>query len=116
MSVIDTVGRAHPDGIDVLVDLADDAPEFAALARLVKRGGVALTTRWVADVDALRSAGVTGINFREQVTANALRRLADAVEKGRIEPPPITRINLADVPAVMNKPAGQADGKTVITP
>jgi NADPH:quinone reductase len=115
-SVIDAVGRAHPNGIDVLVDLADDAPEFAALARLVKRGGVALTTVYVADVDALQAAGVTGINFREQMTADALRRLADAVAKGRIEPPPMTRIKLADVPAVMNKPGAQADGKMVITP
>jgi NADPH:quinone reductase len=115
-SVMDAVGRAHPDGIDVLVDFANDAPEFAALARLVKRGGVALTALSVADVDALRAAGVTGINFWEQVTPDALRRLGDAVAKDRIEPPPMTRIKLADVPAVMNKPGAQADGKMVITP
>ncbi len=115
-SVIDAVGRAHPDGIDLLVDLASDAPEFAALARLVRRGGSALTTRHVADVDALGAAGIKGINFREKVSADAMRRLADAVGNRGIEPPPITRIKLADVPAVMNNPAGQADGKTVITP
>jgi NADPH2:quinone reductase len=114
-SVIDAVGRAHPDGIDLLVDLANDAPEFAALARLVRRGGSALTTRHAADVDALGAAGITGVNFREQVSADAMQRLADAVADRSIEPPPITRITLADVPAVMNRPAGQVDGKTVVT-
>ena len=113
-AVIDEVGRAHPDGIDVLVDLASAAPEFAALARLVKHGGIALTTIYVADVDALSKAGVTGINFREHMTADALRRLAAAVAQGTIQVPPITRIKLDDAPAVMNKPAGEADGKTVI--
>jgi NADPH:quinone reductase-like Zn-dependent oxidoreductase len=52
----------------------------------------------------------------DEVTADVLRRVADAVAKGRIVPPPITRITLADVPAVLNKPVGQADGKTVVTP
>jgi NADPH:quinone reductase-like Zn-dependent oxidoreductase len=114
-SVIDAVGRAHPDGMDLLVDLASDAPEFAVLAPLVRRGGSALTTRHVADVDTLGAAGITGINFREQVSVDAIQRLADAVANRSIEPPPITRITLADVPAVMNRPAGQVDGKTVIT-
>ena len=44
------VARTHPDGIDVLVDLANDADEFANLAGLVRTGGSALTTRYVADV------------------------------------------------------------------
>jgi NADPH:quinone reductase-like Zn-dependent oxidoreductase len=115
-SVVDAVRRSHPDGIDVLVDLADDAPEFAELARFVRRGGTALTTRYVADAGTLKAAGVTGINFQSKLTADVLRRVADAVAKGRIAPPPITRITLADVPAVLNKPVGQADGKTVVTP
>ena len=113
-SVIDAVVRAHPDGIDLLVDLASDASAFAAFARLVRRGGSALTTRHVADVDALSAVGVKGINFREQVSAKAMQRLADAVANRGIEPPPVTRIELADVPAVLSRPPGHADGKTVI--
>jgi NADPH:quinone reductase len=34
----ETIRRAHPDGIDVLVDLASDAESFAWLASLVRRG------------------------------------------------------------------------------
>jgi NADPH:quinone reductase len=116
VSVIDAVGHLYPEGIDVLVDLANEAPEFAALARLVKRGGTALTTRYVADLATLAAASVSGVNFRVQMSADALRRLAHAVESGAIVPPPITRISLDDVPAVMSRASGQADGKTVITP
>ncbi len=40
-SVPDALRRAHPDGIDVLIDLASDAGGFAALASLVRSGGTA---------------------------------------------------------------------------
>ncbi|HUE26832.1 MAG TPA: NADP-dependent oxidoreductase, partial [Solirubrobacteraceae bacterium] len=43
-SVPDTLRRAHPDGIDVLIDLASDADGFAALATVVRSGGTALKT------------------------------------------------------------------------
>jgi NADPH2:quinone reductase len=114
--IIDAVGRSHPDGVDLLVDLASEAPEFAALARLVRRGGTALTTVYVADTKALDATGVKGINFRVQMSTDALRRVADAVVSGVIVPPPITRIKLDDVPATMTQMARPVDGKTVITP
>ena len=60
----DAVRQAHPDGIDVLIDLVDaEAAGFAALASLVRPGGTAVTTKYVADEEALRAAGITGINF-----------------------------------------------------
>ncbi|HEY6427848.1 MAG TPA: zinc-binding dehydrogenase, partial [Acidimicrobiales bacterium] len=60
------VREAYPDGLDVLLDVASDAQAFVALAGLVRPGGTALTTRYVADIDTLASAGVTGINFAGQ--------------------------------------------------
>ena len=53
MPLPDAVARAHPDGIDVLVDVASDAGQFAALAGRVRPGGTALTTRYVADMETL---------------------------------------------------------------
>jgi hypothetical protein len=50
------------------------------------------------------------------MSADVLRRLGDAVGSEATVPPPITRISLDDVPAVMRRPSGQADGKTVTTP
>ncbi len=113
-SVPDAVRRAHPDGIDVLIDLASDADGFAALASLVRSGGTALKTRfqYAADVEALASRGVAGVNFEQHVSSGGLEQLADAVLSGRIVAPPITRISLEDVPDLRGGPG--AEGKTVI--
>jgi threonine dehydrogenase-like Zn-dependent dehydrogenase len=111
----DAVRRAHPDGIDVLIDVASDADGFAALASLVSSGGTALTTRYVADADALNARGVAGVNFRVQMSSEVLEQLAADVVAGRIVVPPITKIELADVLSVMHDEATHPDGKTVIT-
>jgi NADPH:quinone reductase len=109
------VERAHPDGIDVLVDLASDPEGFAALAALVRKGGTALTTLYVADADDLEAKGVTAVNFQLPASAELLQRVADALASGRIVAPPVTRISLAETPAVFAAGTGGApDGKTVI--
>ncbi|MCU1427472.1 MAG: alcohol dehydrogenase GroES protein [Actinomycetia bacterium] len=115
VSAADAVERAHPDGIDVLIDVASDADGFAALASLVRSGGTALTTRYIADADALNARGVTGVNFRVQMSSEVLEQLASDVVDGRIVVPPITKIELDDVPFAMNTGDTHPDGKTVIT-
>ena len=111
----DAIRKAHPDGIDVLLDLASDGDAFATLATLVRPGGMAVTTKYVADAAALEASEVTGINFALQPSLAMLDRLADAVLTGRIVAPPITLISLDDVPAVLSgtddRPVG---GKVVI--
>jgi NADPH:quinone reductase len=111
------VRQAHPGGVDVLIDLVNaDAAGFAALALLVRPGGTAMSTNYVADEAALRAGGVTGINFALPMSSELLERLAQAVVDGRIVTPPITRISLEGAPAALNptqaRPVG---GKTVIT-
>jgi D-arabinose 1-dehydrogenase-like Zn-dependent alcohol dehydrogenase len=112
VSVPDAVHRAHPDGVDAVIDTASDGDGFAALASLVRRGGTALTTKYVADVESLAQNGVTGVNFRLSMSPEVLERLADTVVSGRVVPPPIKRIMLGDVPAAWSN--GRSDGKTVI--
>ena len=90
----DAITGAHPDGIDVLIDLASDARQFAAVARHVRPGGTAITTRYVADREALAVVGVAGVNFQLRLTVSLLDRLATAVVAGIIVPPPITRTSL----------------------
>jgi NADPH:quinone reductase len=97
----------------VLVDLASDGQQFAVLARHVRRGGTAITTRYVADRGTLARAGVTGVNFQLPVTVSLLDRLAAAVVAGTIMAPPIIRIRLDEVPDLMSR-HGHAEGKTVI--
>src|ERR1700746_200892 len=110
------VRQAPPDGVDVLIDLVNaDAAGFAALASLVRPGGTAMSTNYVADEAALRASGVTGINFALPMSSELLERLAQAVVDGRIVTPPITRISLEEVPAALRaKQARPARGKTVI--
>jgi len=112
-SVPDSVKRMHPDGIDVLVDVASDADGFADLAALVRPGGTALSTLYVADTEALASREVAGVNFRVSMSSGLLDRLADATVKGVIVVPPITPVKLDEVPALNGNV--HANGKTVIT-
>jgi NADPH2:quinone reductase len=112
----DAVRREHPDGIDALIDVASDAEGFSRLASLVRRGGSVVTTKYVADPEALQADGVTGLNFAFQPSSELMDRLADALVGGRIVAPPITRLPFEDVPAALSgPPSGHADGKTVIT-
>ena len=104
MPLPEAIARAHPDGIDVLVDVASDAAQFAALAGHVRPGGTAVTTRYVADPQTLARAGVTGVNFALSMTAPLLDRLAAWVAAGSVVPPPITRVSLDDVPALLAGP------------
>jgi len=112
----EAVPQSYPDGIDALLDLVSDAAGFAALASLVRPGGTAVTAQYVADEAALRSGGITGINFALQPSSELLERVAKAVADRRIVAPPITRISLEDVPtALSTAQARPASGKTVIT-
>jgi NADPH2:quinone reductase len=109
------VERTHPDGIDVLVDVANDAEGFAELAALVQKGGAALTTRYVADQEALEARGVTPVNFQLQASVELLERVGQALATGQIVAPPINRISLSETPGVFTDQNGLApDAKTVI--
>jgi NADPH:quinone reductase-like Zn-dependent oxidoreductase len=111
----EAIRRAHPDGIDVLIDLASDAESFASLASLVRPGGAAVSTRYVADTRALSASGVRGVNFVLRQTSEVLERVADDLIDRRIVPPPITRIALDEVPAAMGSRSHRHhDVKTVI--
>jgi NADPH:quinone reductase-like Zn-dependent oxidoreductase len=109
-ALADAVRNAHPDGIDALIDLASDADGFAALASLVRPGGTAVTTRYVAHVESLARVGVTGVNFRVSMSPQGLEQLACSIVTGQIVAPPIRRIALHDVPSSH----ANFDGKTVI--
>src|SRR5713101_5926381 len=109
------VAQSHPDGIDVLIDVANDAEDFATLAALVRKGGSALTTRYVADVDALAANGVAAINFQLPASSELLQRVAEALAAKTIVPPPIKLISLVHAPAAFDGEGEPLfDGKTVI--
>jgi NADPH:quinone reductase-like Zn-dependent oxidoreductase len=115
VSVTDSIRRVHPDGVDVLIDLVSDAKAFSSNAALVRPGGTAITTQYVADLDALQSSGIRGNNFALHQTSDLLERVATALADRMVIVPPITRTTLDDVPSLFG-PQGRPypDGKTVI--
>jgi NADPH:quinone reductase len=111
----EVVRRESPDGIDVLIDLASDADSFASLALLVRPGGVAVTTRNVADTRALSASSVLGVNFVLRETSEVLERVAKDLIDRRVAPPPIARITLDEVTSEMGSRTHRHDEvKTVI--
>jgi NADPH2:quinone reductase len=115
LPVGETVRRAHRDGIDVLIDLVSDAERFSSLASLVRPGGTAVSTRYVADPRALSASGVRAVNFVLRETSEVLERVAEDLVDGRIVAPPINRIALDEVPTAMGSSHHRrSEGKTVI--
>jgi NADPH:quinone reductase len=116
MPLADAVRKAKPDGIDVLLDLVSDGDAFSELAALVRSGGMAVTTRYVADTAALQAHDITGINFALQPTSEMLDQLGDALVTGRIVAPPIARISLEEAPAALSGADDRPiEGKIVVT-
>ncbi len=114
-SVKDAVRQSHPDGVDVLIDLVSEAKSFASNATFVRLGGTAITTQYVADLEALQASGIRGVNFALRATSDLLERVGKALTDRKIAAPPITRISLDDVPGMFRPQAqAHANGKTVI--
>ena len=114
-SAAGAIHAAHADGVDVLIDLVSDAKAFADLATMVRPGGRAITTQYVADLDALRASGIYGVNFALRQTSELLQRVGRALASRSVVEPPITHITLENVPRLFGThPPPVADGKTVI--
>jgi hypothetical protein len=101
--------------VDALIDLVSDAAAFARTSALVRPGGVAVTTQYVADLEALRSSGVRGVNFALRMTRELIERVGRALAEHAVQPPPISRITLEDVPPTFGTQSRSRRGcKTVI--
>ena len=115
VSVKEAVSESHPDGVDVLIDLVSDSKAFASNAGLVRPGGTAITTQYVADLEALQASGIRGVNFALRPTSDLLERVGKALTDRTIVAPPITRISLDDAPGLFRPQArSHTNGKTVI--
>jgi NADPH2:quinone reductase len=110
----DAVRTSHPDGVDVLIDLVSDATAFESTSALVRPGGIAISTQYVADLEALRSSGIRGVNFTLRSTSELMERVGRALADCRVQPPPISRIKLEDVPAMFGPQSRPASGCKVV--
>jgi NADPH:quinone reductase-like Zn-dependent oxidoreductase len=113
-TVTEAVRASHPDGVDAIIDLVSDARAFASMTSLVRPGGTAISTQYVADLESLPSQGIRGINFALRQTSELLERVGTALVDRTVTVPPITRVALDDVPALFGSHGPNRDGKTVI--
>ncbi|GAA3013039.1 NADPH:quinone reductase-like Zn-dependent oxidoreductase [Streptomyces fulvorobeus] len=108
------VRETCPDGVDALVDLVSTDPaSFAAHAALVRRGGVALSSRGAAGPPTA-PAGARCADFRLIPTAVLLSTLAKASASGALSVPIDVELPLEKAPrALAENRAGGARGKTL---
>lgn len=115
--VADAVRRLHPDGVDVLVDLASGPAELSALLPVVAPGGQARSTTWAARDEELAELGLTGGNFESHGKADQLERLLAKVADGTVVVPVGQVRPLAEGPEVIAAfRTGGSRGKTVLVP
>lgn len=113
--VFDQVKAKFPQGIDGLIDLVSNKEDFHHNLDLLKEGGGAFTTVFVADEEAMKARKLHGGNFETEGGPQALDQLSRLIDQGQIKVPVENRIKLEDVPAaIAASREGKATGKTVI--
>jgi NADPH:quinone reductase-like Zn-dependent oxidoreductase len=112
------VTEAVTEPVDVVLNLAAiDPAELAALAGLVRPGGVVVnTTVWMpAPTDEER--GVRGIDLYVRSDAEQLSRLVALIDRGELRVDVAQRVPLAELPAIhAQAAAGTLAGKVVVLP
>ena len=117
---VSAVKRSHPEGVDAVLDLVDDAGRIRAACEIVRAGGRIVSTVGAADVDWCAKRNVTAINlvmFKTPQSSHAgLRTLAEMVEQGRLRVPIAAEHALAEAKrALEESKSGRIDGKIVLT-
>jgi NADPH2:quinone reductase len=80
--------REHfPAGVDAAVDLVNRGEEFMRTARLVARGGAAVSTHGQAKGEAFDELGLTAVNASSQGDPTVLAALGERVASGEIRVP-----------------------------
>jgi NADPH:quinone reductase-like Zn-dependent oxidoreductase len=112
---VDALRRRHPSGFDGLIDVMSDRTGFDRYATLVRPGGTALTTTYVADLPALERSGRRGVNLDLQPNAELLGKLIRQLIEHRLPVPLERRVRLSEAPAALAElKTGRGHGKTVI--
>ena len=106
----------YPQGVDVLVDLVSkDIDAFEANKKLVRDGGVAVSTRGATREHGSVQSGVEEITFRVAPSAESLAALAKEVDSGTLRVFVEAEVPLEQAPqAVARIQHGGARGKTLI--
>ncbi|WP_052230004.1 NADP-dependent oxidoreductase [Streptomyces sp. CT34] len=114
-SVADQVLAAHPDGVDVLIDMTSGPEEFIELTRTVRDGGTAVSLIGSADADVLTEHNLRGFNFVNRPSPQLLDILAGHLDAGRLTVLVGREVPLEEAPEELAASrTGRAQGKTVL--
>jgi NADPH2:quinone reductase len=109
------VRERHPEGVNALIDLVNQADGFAPFADLVRDGGRAASSLGAADEDALASRNITVTNLMASADASVMARLSELVARGEVKPAVDTVLTLDETPAAIDQFTSGKRGKIVIS-
>jgi NADPH:quinone reductase-like Zn-dependent oxidoreductase len=112
------VTTAVTEPVDVLLNLAPiDPARFAALAALVRDGGVVVSTTVWMPAPGDEDRGVRGIDVFVTSDAKQLSELVARIDRGELAVDVAHRVPLGDLPAIhAAAAAGSLQGKVVVLP
>lgn len=112
------VTEAVTEPVDVVLNLAPiDPAELAALAGLVRPGGVVVNTTVLMPAPTDDERGVRGIDLYVRSDAEQLSRLVALIDRGELRVDVAQRVPLAELPAIhAQAAAGTLAGKVVVLP
>ncbi|MEU6710753.1 NADP-dependent oxidoreductase [Nonomuraea sp. NPDC046802] len=114
--VPDQVHAAHPEGVDVVLDLVTPPDAIDAMADLLRPGGVICSATHALDPQALAARSLRGVNVVNHVTRPILTTLADTIDSGALRVIVESLVPLERAPAALRDlTRGGARGKTVFT-
>ncbi|KDN16069.1 NADP-dependent oxidoreductase, partial [Amycolatopsis rifamycinica] len=120
--VVDHTATAVTDAVtepvDLALNLAPVAPEqLAALAGVVRPGGVVVNTTVWMPAPSDEGRGVRGIDLFVRSDAGQLARLVGLVDRGELRIDVAERVALAELPALHARAAdGSVYGKVIVVP
>jgi NADPH:quinone reductase-like Zn-dependent oxidoreductase len=116
VSVTDAIRRAFPGGIDAVIDLVSDAEHLDELSRVLRPGGIVVSTVSAANVRTLALRSVRGVNVGFRPTIELLRRVTKAVDDGRLRPGGVHTVSFDHAQQALDDLAGgHVHGKLVLT-
>ena len=109
-----TVHERHPDGVDALIDVVNQADAFAPLADLVQNGGRVASALGAAQEAELAERSISATNVMASADAKAMARLAEVIAGGQIKPAIDAVLPFDEIPAAIEQFTAGKRGKIVI--
>jgi NADPH:quinone reductase-like Zn-dependent oxidoreductase len=117
---IDTIARAHPEGVDGFLDLADPPATLDRAINAIRKGGAVVSTIRAANEAHFAKKDISATNVyglgTPAATHDGLRELARLLESGTLQVRIVEEHPLSEVDrAIASSVSGTAKGKIVLT-